>query len=489
MSIKQILTICLLSTGLCFSAWSAPADTNEVSAGPLYSRVALTLEPGMRTEIVSPIYHSQEMETGLEWGISPFFSHHEDPATDSVEDYFLYPFLTYYRYGKEHRWQLFQLISTAGGRTQQDTTTHRFTLFPVYFRQRSDDPKKNYTAVFPICGHLENRLFRDEIDFTMFPAYSKTRKKDVVNYNMPYPFYNKRYGNGMYGWQFWPFIGHEHKVPTLFTNSLHEVETNGGHDSQFLLWPFFTESTNGIGTTNWSWQEALLPLRTSFRSPQRDSDSWGWPLGVTHTIDREKKYEEWETPWPLYEFANGEGKYGRRYFPFYSISTNKMLVDKWYCWPVYKYNRIDSPPLYRERTRICFFLYSDTRMRSTETGRELRRKDLWPFFLYRHELNGNERLQVLALIEPFFPLNPGIARDYGPFYSIWRAEKNPTTQAQSQSLFWNLYRRESAPGTKKISLLFGLFQYESSPSGSRWRVCYIPGTSRPLQRKGLMVDR
>jgi len=39
---------------------------------------------------------------------------------------------------------------------------------------------------------------------------------------------------------------------------------------------------------------------------------------------------------------------------------------------------------------------------------------------------------------------------------------------------WNLYRHESGPGSKKTSLLFGLFQYQSVGKGANWRVCWIP---------------
>src|SRR5258706_11831029 len=45
-------------------------------------------------------------------------------------------------------------------------------------------------------------------------------------------------------------------------------------------------------------RSTLFPYTTLFRS-KRDSTSYLWPLGVTHTVDREKKYTEWGTPWPL----------------------------------------------------------------------------------------------------------------------------------------------------------------------------------------------
>jgi hypothetical protein len=143
-------------------------------------------------------------------------------------------------------------------------------------------------------------------------------------------------------------------------------------------------------------------------------------------------------------------------------------------WPVYKYARIHSDPLDRERTRIFFFLYSDAIQKSTETGAFQRRTDFLPFYTRQRDYNGNQRFQALALLEPFLPGSKSIERDYSQLWSVWVAQKNPTTGAASQSLFWNLYRHETRPNHKKCSLLFGLFQYESSPESKSVRLFYIP---------------
>jgi len=81
---------------------------------------------------------------------------------------------------------------------------------------------------------------------------------------------------------------------------------------------------------------------------------------------------------------------------------------------------------------------------------------------------------VLAPLEPFLPNNTSVERDLSPLWSLWRAEKNEKTGAASQSLLWNLYRRDTAPDARKCSLLFGLIQYQSDPEGRRWRVGCIP---------------
>ncbi|MDQ6630308.1 MAG: hypothetical protein M3Y82_00945, partial [Verrucomicrobiota bacterium] len=145
-----------------------------------------------------------------------------------------------------------------------------------------------------------------------------------------------------------------------------------------------------------------------------------------------------------------------------------------YLWPIYKFNRLHSGPLDRSRLRILFYLYSDTTEKNTQTGDFKRRLDMWPLFTARHDLNGNDRLQILAPLEPIFPNNKSIERDYSPLWSIWRSEKNAQTGASSQSLLWNLYRREKTAETKKSSMFFGLFQYESNPKEKTFRSFYFP---------------
>jgi hypothetical protein len=472
-SFTKHLIICCL--GVCGFAFSQTLQAETFSAGPIYDDFKLTLAPGHRTEIMGPLYYDEQKETQRTWAFPVLtLAHTEDPTIQYSEYDFIYPFLTYDRFGAEYRWQIFQLFSFAGGENPDETHDHRFTLFPIYFQQRSTEPTNNYTAFVPFYGTLKHRLYRDEIHFVMFPGYSRTRKKDVVTYNMPYPFFHLRYGNGLHGWQVWPFMGREHKIVTTMTNGFGETNTVGGHDNLFVLWPFFFDTKVETGTTNSAHQQGLIPFYTYYRSKLRNSTTYFWPLGVTRTVDQEKKYDEWDVPWPLIEFARGDGKHTSRVWPFISHSHNQSLTDNWYAWPIYKYNRINSPPLDRSRMRIMFFLYSDVKERNTEASTMRHRMDLFPFYTWRRDFDGKQRLQVMSILEPFFPNNKSIERDYSPVYAFWRSEHDPKTGADSQSLLWNLYRRDRTPQTKKISLLLGLFQYESRPEGKRWRVCYIP---------------
>jgi hypothetical protein len=452
---------------------AGPMIAENTSSGPIFDRFQLTLEAGQRTEAAGPFYYSQQTEDATTWALPPFFSCNRKPGVGARENDFLYPVLTQVHYGQESRWQLFQLLSFSGGQEPSGATKDRVTVFPFYFRQRSPDPNLNYTAVFPFYGRIKDRLFRDEIYFVMFPAYSETRKKDVVTDNYFYPFVHVRHGDGLSGWQVWPIVGREHKEVTTLTNGFGDVTVVGGHDQSFAVWPFWLRQDNGLGTTNRARFRASLPFYAISRSPQRDVTSVLWPLFAV-IDDRAKKYHEWQGPWPLVIFTRGEGKTTDRVWPLFSQSHNATQERDSYLWPVWQFRHTHDAPLDQQRVRVMFYLYSRLAETNTVTGAGKVRLDLWPFLTWHHDFNGNEWLQLLAPIEPIVPDNRGIERNWSPLWSLWRAEDNAKTGAASRSLLWNLYRRETAPAHKKVSLLFGLFQYQLDDGTSRTRLFYLP---------------
>jgi hypothetical protein len=459
--------------GVLFLISFAGFADDEFHAGLLFDQFSLTLDSGQRTEAIGPIYYSQQKNSESTWGLPPFFSHDVDPAVESREDDFLYPLLTYDRYGREYRWQLIQLLSFSGGQLPDDSGKKRFTIFPFYFQQRSPVTNENYTALVPFYGHINDRLFRDKIFFVLFPIYGQSQKRDVVTDNYLYPVFHLRHGDGLSGWQFWPLVGSEHKDVTTQTNGFGDVSTVPGHDSFFALWPIYYKTAAGVGTDDPEKSWGALPLTAQLRSPQRDSTSVLWPF-FTWIDERGKKYHEWEGPWPFVIFARGEGKTTSRVWPLFSQSHNKTMESDSYLWPLYQYHDFHNDALDQQRTRIMFYLYVNVKEKNLQTGAEKRRLDMWPFFVSRRDFNGNSRLQILAPLESVLANNRGIERNWSPLWSFWRAENNPKTGASSRSLLWNLYRCDMTPTSKKCSLLFGLIQYQIDGANKKWRLFYIP---------------
>ena len=463
--------------GVCAADWS--------HAGPLYDDYSLTLGTGHRTEAAGPFFYSEQDDTQKTWGVPPFCWGQSDTATDVDKFTFIYPFLTCNRYGSEYRWQLFQVFSFAGGQNQQQAGIKRYTLFPLFFSQRSADTNLNYTAFLPFYGHLQNRIFVDEMFFVMLPFYLQTRKAEVVTENYLFPLFSRTRGGGVEGWKILPFAGHQHKDITTRSIGFGETEPVPGYDRRFVS-PFYYRQISGLGSDQVTDERAILPFYNTTRSPQRDSTAVF--MLFAHVEDREKKYSEWQLPWPIIIFARGEGKTTTRVWPFFSHAQTANAESAFIIWTLYKYNRFHNAVVDRSRTRWCLFLYSDTVQKNIETGKSQRRQDFYPFFTRTRDLNGNDRLQVLALMEPIYPFSESIEREYSPMWSLWRAKKNPTTGAGSQSLFWNLYRRDTTPESKKVSLLFGLFQYQSSLAGTATRWFYLPvKKSGPVFDESLFV--
>ena len=102
----------------------------------------------------------------------------------------------------------------------------------------------------------------------------------------------------------------------------------------FALWPIHFWQNNGIGTDNPEKFRADLPLYSYTRSPNFDSTTVLWPF-FTWIDEREKKYREWQAPWPFVIFARGDGKTTSRVWPLFSRSQNKTLENDSYLWPLY----------------------------------------------------------------------------------------------------------------------------------------------------------
>jgi hypothetical protein len=211
-----------------------------------------------------------------------------------------------------------------------------------------------------------------------------------------------------------------------------------------------------------------LPFYSIQRSPARDNTTIFWPF-FTHTEDRENGFSEWGFPYPFIGWARGPGKNANRLWPLWGKVTNSTQQSDFVFWPLYTHQHLHTPEIDKERTRSLFFFYSDSKLSSPESGDHRRRIDLWPLFTWQRKLDGSTRLQCLAPLEPLVPNNKSIERSWAPVYSIYREEENPKTHTHSNSLVWNLWRRDVTPKERRSSLLFGLVRTRKDATGRHWR--------------------
>jgi hypothetical protein len=465
-------------------AVTVPVVAGAVELGPLATTAPAVRQPGERHEAFGPLVSGEISGTQQWWSLSPLVRDLQDPALGRVHVDVLYPLLTYDRFETEYRWQFFQWFNVAGSQTIADTnhsdTKTRRNFFPFIFSQKSASGTNDYLAVVPFYGRMENHFFRDEVRFVALPLWVTTKKAGVETINVPAPFFHLRRGAGVSGWQLWPLAGHETKAIAWKTNLVDELDLIPGHQKSFVLWPFGFAEKTGLGTTNPTTLRTVLPLFASVRSPARDQTTVLWPF-FTHTDDRQGRFEEWGTPWPFLGWAQGEGKTARRIWPLWTVETTPSRSREVIGWPFFEHRKITKPALVSDRWRSLYFLYDHNVDQSLTTGARSERRDLWPLFYWQRDFEGRERLQALAPLETLLKNNESIDHLYSPFWSVYRSDKNPARGLASQSLLWNLWRRDVAPNAVTTSSLFGAIRTRQDATGRSWRFFWRPFPTAPSQ--------
>lgn len=422
--------------------------------------------------------------------IPPFWVQTIDKNTDRVEENILYPLYTRNTFGQESRYQIFQLLSwtmTAPrepvGEGEAWKPSVGMTFFPFFFSKQPSSTTEGYWAVFPFYGALENRLFKDRIEFTLFPAYARTMKKGVETHNILYPFFHKRSGPHTTGWGIWPLYGRDDSQPHEIINSWNDPEEVLGVSSGVYLWPLGHWRTVSSLEKTISSERAFLPFYRTLRSEERDSTTIGWPF-FTYTNDRKQQYKEWALPWPLVVFSRGEGKTLNRVWPFYSYGEMGAARSGFLLWPLYMQRVIDSPPLYRQRDRILFFLYSDTKVQNTETQTESRRRFSWPLWHSYRDHQGNSEFGTLALMEPLFPVDEELGRTWSPLWTLFKTRSNREEKSREWSTFLNLAYGKTSGNSGEWSFGYGMLSRIHDRESSTWKLFSLPifKSSRELQQ-------
>ena len=448
------------SDGTVATLW--PALDYRASSAADYSSLHL-LGPFIK-------YETKGDET--EYALRPLFYRAVDDAGESRTDV-LYPLLGHARDSDSSRFHLLHLLSFDFGE-RESGSRNSFYLFPLLFY--GEDPEQGrYAAFFPLHGKLYNWFGRDRISFTLFPLYGRTEKGGTRIDNYLWPFFARISGEDESGLKAWPVYGHSAK--------------RGVYSKTFFLWPFFFAESLALDTDNPVEKRAFWPFYIDIESPESAKRTVLWPF-FSKTVNRVKGYERWDLPWPLVRITTGERYHGLRLLPFYADETMDVFRQRWYLWPIYKIEEMQTDQIVRRRDRVLFFLYSDTRELKTETGEASRRIDLWPLFGYR-QAGGVSHLHFLSLAEPFFPENQSLERLWAPLWrpyqQKWDARGNAVisvlwnlfwSERQGDRLAWELfplveYRRES-PQSRDMQLLKGLVRYQVESGTKTVNLLYLP---------------
>ena len=361
---------------------------------------------------IGPFYEQRPADDYL--AVRPFYAHEGEvddvlwPVFTSHRDWWRFCFLMHYQSQDDGGWQ--------------------FDFIPLWFNghkpQRGESAAEDYWGLFPIYGHHPHILLMYDIDFALWPVWTRYRMprpsegKWLTTNTVFFPFFSWRDDGA---WSFWPFYGINHQRES---------------DHQYALWPIVTwanyredRDTAGEG---YSWM--VWPLYGQIRRARERQDllippffSWTETYSKSWIAHRNSAPEmRLRCPWPIFEWEC-------------NASRNRLSI-----WPLYErvdwrsYDKGDAAgsvtrfgwklvELYDDETRVFPFWTS--------------RKDdsyfrLWPFWESETMKDGSSKSRLLGL----FPMRwvPSVDRNWSKFWTFYEKETNPV--CTYHSLLWGIIR-------------------------------------------------
>lgn len=465
--------------GVALSIGVAAAETpSEATDGtiltiwPLVDYRESPREGFSNLSVLGPLFKLQHRGDETDLAVRPLFFRTSSRSNETAATEVLYPLASTESGPDGGRLQVLKLFQRdfSGKEEGKEPST---MLFPFYIRGTSAR-HGSYVSVFPIYGEIYERFWRDEYHYVLFPLYGRTVKKGTTTRNFLYPIFSLTEGERESGFQVWPLYG--------------QAAKEGVYGRRFVMWPFFMKEKSGLDSDNPTEKLSLFPFYVASDSPDRKARHYLWPF-FGHTTDLSEKKEEWDILWPLWVVERGKDRATDRWLPFYSEEKRPETLKRWYLWPLFRHDELNSDKFRLERDRFLYFLYSDKRESWPADGAERRKVACWPLFVYGRDENGTASLSVPALLEPVLD-KAGIERNWAPLWRLYIQRWNERGDS-ALSILWNLYWHEkrgedlayelfpivsfrSQRSLVDLAFLKGLVRYRSGNEGRSLSLLWLP---------------
>jgi len=486
-----LLLLTLSSPLLAEEEKEGDGEGSIITFWPLFDYRESPGEGFSNLSILGPLFKLQKKGGATDLAVRPFFFRSGDGDGKTERSDYLYPLASSESWPEGNYVQILKLYQkrTFLSAAEEEGGT---MLFPFYITGRSEK-YGSYTSVFPFYGDIYERFWRDEYHYVMFPFYSRTVKNGTESRNYLYPFFSVISGEKEEGFQFWPLYG--------------QAEKEGVYRKRFALWPVYLQEESGLDSDAPTSRFYLFPFYTSLESKKRTERHYLWPF-FGYVSDSEKKTEERDYFWPFVATIRGESRNLDRFLPFFSEDRRRQSVKRWYLWPFYSHEELDTESFRQERDRILFFLYSDNRETWTIDGKERRRVAFWPLFTYLRDERGVKTFTFPAPVEPILN-KEGIEKNWAPLWRLYIQKWNDAGDSAA-SFLWNLYwheRREdglayeffpfiyyrSEKQLTELALLKGLIRYRKKDEASKINFFWMPfgvewGVPSDLEKRRILLD-
>lgn len=402
-----------------------------------------------------PLYeHTVDTNGASFFAVRPFYSHSENRASSNRwrKDFF-WPLYT--RKGfLEETYGRFLFFGYTHHYTQEEDGRQSNWIIPIWF-QGVDAQGESYKALFPLGGSIHEFLGRDKVTFALFPLYVSSVIDDVKTKTWLWPVFSKTEGGKVSRMRVWPLYGTAH--------------LEGEFDKKFILWPFYS-SVKYTNERNPGGGFILVPIYGQIKT-EKAKTYWALaPFFRYMTSDT-----QWivHAPWPFIQLADGT-MYKRIVWPLYGKKHLGTQTKEYCFWPLFWNNQTEyANHIQHRRYALPFVAYrSEVITKPTEKYKvgdvSSRYWKIWPLVSWERD-GDKSRFRTLEL----WPLRhtPGIERNWAPWWTLYRRENDAGTV--SHHLLWGVYRQTRGPKDFEWSLLKGFAGYKRTPTGHRYRFCFI----------------
>ena len=440
---SRSLPTLLLFLVLLFSAFGCAhlsPDLAPENVSPLFHIQTDSEKQARRVDGIGPFYSQSESLEGREWTFRPLFSYRENIKEKTEEWDILYPLGLYKKTPEGTQRRFIPLYSsfTPAPKEEEKDQKDNVDLFPVFWGK--DKEGKSYGGVFPFGGTFRGRFARDEIQFVLWPLYTRVREGETETHNILWPIFSTTSGGRRSGFRVWPLYGQE------------KQEGIGAYQKTFFLWPIGQYQQRDLDTDYPKTYFYLFPLYLSEQSPNEHKTIFLWPFFNFYSEDH-FNYHQVDFPWPIFQFARGENTEAFKFWPLFTYRKVEERVKTSLFWPIFIQEKEEDEDrdevlnrfLYISKFQQVYYKKEDRWERLTK---------FWPFFHYAEDGRGMEHFYFPDLMPADWE---GLERNYGMLFRIYEYYQDGKGKEVSKFL-WGLYYHQKQKDLNRIEVSF-LFTY------------------------------
>jgi len=441
--LKNLSAFLLLLFGLvlCFSGCAhLSSDFGPENVAPFFHIQTDQEKQSRRLDGAGPFYSQAESPEEREWTLRPLFSFRENIKEQTEELEYLYPFG---RYRKTPEGELYRLIpffsSFKPSQTkEEEDKRENVDLFLVFWGK--DKEGESYGGVFPFGGLFKDRFARDEIQFVLWPLYTRIREGETQTYNILWPIFSLTSGGMRSGFRIWPFYGQE------------KQEGEGAYQKTFFLWPIGHYQQRYLDTDNPKTYFYLFPLYLSEQSSNENKKIFLWPFFNFYT-EKNFNYFQVDFPWPVFQIARGENAEAIKLWPLITYRRVDAKEKLSLFWPLFSQEKEENEEKDEVLTRFLYISkFHQVYYKKEDRWERVTR--FWPFFRHAEDGRGMVHFFLPALMPADWE---GLERHYGMLFRIFEYYQDGKGKEVSKFL-WGLYYHQKQKDLNRVEVGF-LFTY------------------------------